>query len=373
MSDATDVVHEQPAPRPQAAEATSSAHICELFPTRTSVFVFTFYVSLCSTQYVLVKASQTGRDYTYNTTSVVFITELCKLLIAAALCLKAHPVRTLISIAVSRWRLLLLYLIPSILYCISNNLVFINLRHFEPTTYNVLQQLKIVLTGLLFQTILKKKLSPKQWFAIILLTAGCVCKQLGATQKTLEGFHELANLQGVLLFVQIGCTALSGVCNESLIKTDTEDLHIMIHNVFIYVDSILCNFAVLACRGSTDDLVDPRELSNIFGRPLVLAVVVNGAVGGIMVSLFLKHFDSIVRVFTGSMEMALMAVVCWFTFKTPIDVWTVVAIVVVSIATYLYAKEVNETAPYADSNEAVVAYGSDRTVVLNDVRVIAKL
>ena len=346
MSDPSDVISQSALKSPAT---TSIKYHCELFPTRTSVFVFAFYVSLCSTQYVLVKASQTADDYTYNTTSVVFITEALKLLIAAALCVKTHTARRLIEITVSRWKLLLWYLIPSVLYCTSNNLVFINLRHFDPTTYNVLQQLKIVLTGLLFQTIFKKKLSPKQWFAIILLTVGCATKQFGAAKGSFAGFHDIINPRGALLLLQIGCTALSGVYNESLIKTDENDLHIMIHNVFIYVDSVLCNFFVLICRGREHDLINVRELSNIFAQPLVLAVVINGAVGGIMVSLFLKHFDSIVRVFTSSIEMALMAIVCWFSFKTPVDLWTVLSIFVVSFATYLFAKGMNETTGSTES------------------------
>ncbi|XP_003739085.1 UDP-galactose transporter senju-like [Galendromus occidentalis] len=351
MSDSANVVEP---PGPENVKKTPTVYRCELFPTRTSIFVFTSYVLLCSTQYVLVKASQTADDYTYNTTSVVFITEALKLLIAAAaLIVENHALSRPVEVAISRWRLLILYLIPSALYCMSNNLVFVNLRYFEPTTYNVLQQLKIVLTGILYQMILKKTLSLRQWFAIILLTVGCVIKQLGVSEKSFFGSCDIVNLQGALLFLQISCTALSGVFNESLIKTDTHRSHngidagdsdIMIHNLFMYLDSVLCNFFVLVCRGRTHDLIDVSELSSIFAQPLVLAVIVNGAVSGIMVSLFLKHFDSIVRVFTGSMEMTLMAFVCWLSFGTPIDAWTVVAIAVVSVATYLFAKDSKDSA-----------------------------
>lgn len=43
------------------------------------------------------------------------------------------------------------YLIPSFLYCIYNNLAFINLSTFDPTTYYLLLQLRVVITGILFQ------------------------------------------------------------------------------------------------------------------------------------------------------------------------------------------------------------------------------
>lgn len=46
---------------------------------------------------------------------------------------------------------LLLYMIPALLYCLYNNLAFVNLARFDPTTYYVLLQLRVVLTGIIFQ------------------------------------------------------------------------------------------------------------------------------------------------------------------------------------------------------------------------------
>ena len=40
---------------------------------------------------------------------------------------------------------------PALLYCVYNNLVYINLAAFDPGTYNVLMQLRIVITGFLYQ------------------------------------------------------------------------------------------------------------------------------------------------------------------------------------------------------------------------------
>lgn len=46
---------------------------------------------------------------------------------------------------------LLLYFVPAFLYCIYNNLAFINLSKFDPTTYYLLLQFRVVITGVLFQ------------------------------------------------------------------------------------------------------------------------------------------------------------------------------------------------------------------------------
>lgn len=47
--------------------------------------------------------------------------------------------------------LLKLYMVPSILYCVYNNLAFVNLLKFDPTTYYLLLQFRVVITGVIFQ------------------------------------------------------------------------------------------------------------------------------------------------------------------------------------------------------------------------------
>ena len=46
---------------------------------------------------------------------------------------------------------LLLYLVPSFLYCLYNNLAFVNLSTYDPTTYYLLLQFRVVVTGVIFQ------------------------------------------------------------------------------------------------------------------------------------------------------------------------------------------------------------------------------
>lgn len=48
-------------------------------------------------------------------------------------------------------KVLVLYFVPAFLYCLYNNLAFINLSSFDPTTYYLLMQLRVVVTGVLFQ------------------------------------------------------------------------------------------------------------------------------------------------------------------------------------------------------------------------------
>lgn len=46
---------------------------------------------------------------------------------------------------------MLKYFVPAFLYCLYNNLAFVNLSAFDPTTYYLMLQLRVVVTGVLFQ------------------------------------------------------------------------------------------------------------------------------------------------------------------------------------------------------------------------------
>ncbi len=62
--------------------------------------------------------------------------------------------------------------IPSGLYAIQNNLLFIALSYLNAATYQVTYQLKILTTALFAVLILGKKIEKHQWFSLFLLAMG---------------------------------------------------------------------------------------------------------------------------------------------------------------------------------------------------------
>jgi solute carrier family 35 (UDP-sugar transporter), member A1/2/3 len=46
---------------------------------------------------------------------------------------------------------MMLYFVPAFMYCLYNNLAFVNLATFDPTTYYLLLQFRVVITGIVFQ------------------------------------------------------------------------------------------------------------------------------------------------------------------------------------------------------------------------------
>ncbi len=54
---------------------------------------------------------------------------------------------------------------------------FLTLQYVDPATYQIMGNLKIVTTGLLFRLFLRRRLSPLQWIALTLLMIGAATSQ----------------------------------------------------------------------------------------------------------------------------------------------------------------------------------------------------
>ena len=65
-------------------------------------------------------------------------------------------------------------MVPALLYCFYNNLAFTNLAIFDPTTYFMFMQTRLLLTGIIYQFLFKRKLSGKQWISLLILTLGMI-------------------------------------------------------------------------------------------------------------------------------------------------------------------------------------------------------
>jgi UDP-sugar transporter A1/2/3 len=241
------------------------------------------------------------------------------------------------------------YFIPSFLYCLYNNLTFVNLRSYDPTTYFLLLQFRVVLTAIIFQILFSKKLTRLQWISIILLTFGCILKHVGysnnskSLSSTRLNINDYFNSSLILIGFQILSSCIAGVYNEYLLKKD-ESADIMLQNFFMYVDSIVCNIFLLSLNVPNDEngsgLIEAfsiKSLCLIFNIKVVLIILNNAAIG-LVTSLFLKNLNSILKTFASALELVFTALLSLIIFKIPLDSMTIFSIAIVSFATWLYSK-----------------------------------
>lgn len=304
---------------------------------------------------------------------MVFLTECTKLVIAVVIYLCTNSVRSLVREVFSSPKLFFLYFIPSGLYCVYNNLAFVSLINYDPTTYYILLQLRMVVTGVMYEVVFKRRLTRMQWLSLVLITVGCLVKNSSHYASAPASANQPSSYLSAGIFwilVQILCSCFAGVYTEFLVKDTGAHVHLMIQNVFMYVDSIVCNFVgILLFPGDAESAQsffdEPLEtFARILSDPFVFMVMLNNALCGIITSLFLKNFNSILKIFASAMELVITAVVCLILFSIPIDLSTAAAIFIVSLATYVYSKNPMTTSPTLESN--VNSDSSNKYVLLEN-------
>ena len=148
----------------------------------------------------------------------------------------------------------------------------------------------------------------------------------------------------VLILVQVFCSCFAGVYNEYLLKGKGGEVPFMVQNVYMYLDSIVCNFAVLWYNGTLSAAFTAESIASI-SKVKVLAILFNNAAIGIITALFLRQLNSILKTFASALEIMFTAVLCWIIFGIPVDIFTFIAIVIVSYAVILYAQNPVDNTP----------------------------
>lgn len=146
----------------------------------------------------------------------------------------------------------------------------------------------------------------------------------------------------------MSCSCLAGVYNEYLLKKESPSANIFIQNVFMYLNSIICNLVMVVIREPISETFSSDSLSAVL-VPSVIILMLNNAGGGITTSFFLRNLNSIMKTFTGAIELTCSAILCFILFGIPIYLNTVVSILTVSYATILYSQ--NPVAKVEDTSK----------------------
>src|SRR5699024_4434938 len=101
--------------------------------------------------------------------------------------------------------------------------------------------------------------------------------------------HSLFTFNLFLILVQIFCSCFAGVYNEYLLKDIGSSVNILIQNVFMYFDSILSNLLLLFIT-SPNTVMKTLDFTPLL-QPILLFILVNGALAGITTSFFLKSLN----------------------------------------------------------------------------------
>lgn len=176
-------------------------------------------VSICT------KLSQQGASYQYSSASVVMVAEAWKFSFSMFMLGKQNDWRKAAMFKGVTWEKNLRFAVPGLLYMITNNTTFIILEHLEPATYQILANLKILTTALLFRVVFKKRLSNVKWVALVLLLVGSMSSS--NLDKLTSGSNNpdaASKLFGIFVVcVECVISGMAGVYTEYRMKDGMDD------------------------------------------------------------------------------------------------------------------------------------------------------
>lgn len=248
--------------------------------------------------------------------------------------------------------------VPSFVYIVQNNLLYVSASHLDAATYQVTYQLKILTTAVFAVAILRKKLIATQWAALLVLVLGVVCVQLadGNAPKTASSSTSASTgpEQNRLIgfAAALGACVLSGFAGiyfEKMLKG--ADISVWMRNVQLSLLSL--PFGLLTCLAS--DFGKITSGGFFFGYDLfVFYLVVLQAGGGLIVAMVVKFADNILKGFATSLAIIISAVasVYLFEFHLTLQFSIGAALVIGSIFLYGYDPNAKAAATAAAANKA---------------------
>ncbi|BBH09907.1 Nucleotide-sugar transporter family protein [Prunus dulcis] len=287
---------------------------------------------LTSSQAILIVWSKRAGKYEYSVTTANFSVEAlkCALSLAALARIWSNEGVTEDNRLSTTLDEVGVYPIPALLYLVKNLLQYYIFAYVDAPGYQILKNLNIISTGVLYRIILKRKLSEIQWAAFIILCAGCTTAQLNpksdsVLQTPLQGW--------VMAIVMALLSGFAGVYTEAIIKK-RPSRNINVQNFWLYVFGMAFNAVAIVIQDF--DAVMNKGFFHGYSFITVL-MILNHALSGIAVSMVMKYADNIVKVYSTSVAMLLTAVVSVFLFGFHLSLAFFLGSTVVSVAVYLHS------------------------------------
>eukprot|EP00811_Abedinium_folium_P034531 NODE_7405_length_1581_cov_6.681568.p1 GENE.NODE_7405_length_1581_cov_6.681568~~NODE_7405_length_1581_cov_6.681568.p1 ORF type:complete len:412 (+),score=69.01 NODE_7405_length_1581_cov_6.681568:150-1385(+) len=242
----------------------------------------------------------------YNPQSGVIMQELIKITACLGLVIAAgEPMSALCSSGYEVLR----SGVPGFFFLLQNNLTLVAVQHLSPTEFAVTQKLRVFFAALLSVRMLGATVSRQRWLCLIVLVVGVAMVQLSFTEEDAGDADPAANLQDPATglgatFLASFISALAGVYCEKMLKESQTSL--WVRNVhFAFYGSLIGLFGLVA-TGSIEQVMN----DGFFGgyNSIVTVSVINNSLGGILVSLALKHSGNIAANLSQTASLVLLSV-----------------------------------------------------------------
>ncbi|KAL0974033.1 hypothetical protein UPYG_G00214520 [Umbra pygmaea] len=282
----------------------------------------------------LIALTKVDGQVPFSSSSCVVLIELAKLLLSLVTLLFTS------DLSAQRGSLTLVapYAVPAVLYALNNNLVVLMQVYMDPSSFQVLSNLKIASTALLYSFCLGKRLRPLQWLALGILMGAGVCHSyssldLGDPGRTEDQASPRIHITAwglVLVLVYCFISGLAAVYTERVLKS--QQLPLSLQNLYLYVFGVAINgVSYISSVGGKQGFLEGYSAA-------VWAIVAGQAANGLLMSVVLKHGSSITRLFVISSSMLVNALLSWGLLGLQISPLFLLPSSMIGLAVYMYYK-----------------------------------
>jgi len=282
----------------------------------------------------LIALTKVDGQVPFSSSSCVVMIELAKLLVSLATLLLTGSLGMLCSCPSPA--LVAPYAVPALLYALNNNLVVVMQVYMDPSSYQVLSNLKIACTAFLYSSCLGKRLRPSQWLSLgILMGAGVVHSYSSLDMEEASGGDAKASTRLhvtawglVLVLLYCFVSGLAAVYTERVLKS--QRLPLSLQNLYLYVFGVAINML-----SHLFGEVNERGILDGFSGA-VWAIVAGQAANGLLMSVVLKHGSGITRLFVISCSMLVNALLSWAVLGLQLTPIFLLPVCMIGLAAYLY-------------------------------------
>lgn len=284
---------------------------------------------------ILIHLCEADGKLPFSSASMVLVTEVVKLIISINFFIYENHGE---PFKLPSFRSALPFAVPGVLYCINNNLgVHLQLQ-MDPATYQVLSNLKILSTAILYRLIIKRPVSWIQWIALTMLALAGGCNSYGGLmakpEESSAGVIHITWLGLGMISIYSTISGMAGVYTEYILKGKYET-SIHMQNGLLYIFGIILNGSIWVFGTARGE-----ESWNLFKgyNTYTWLLVFSQAIIGLIMSAVMKHASNITRLFLISCAMLVTTFLSVLIFHLHLNAFFCAAFFLVFIALYLYHK-----------------------------------
>ncbi|KUJ08723.1 uncharacterized protein LY89DRAFT_325089 [Mollisia scopiformis] len=227
----------------------------------------------------------------------------------------------------------------ALLYALINNTIFVAYKLADPGTIAITRAGVIFITAVVMVATLGTKISKIQWLAIIIQLCG-----LMTTQYRPDTGISYPLFTYVVLMTQVFISAVAGVYNQALLKSEKASLHAQ--NAVLYAAGCIINIIIhVVIR-----FIKPAEPSFFKGYTnwSSFLVIISNVFMGIAITAVYKYANAVVKCLASAVATGILLYLSPILFGTAMSPLTIPGGLIVFISSWLYMDSPPPKDPHLD-------------------------